>query len=294
MPNLILNGDEMTVSGSVKTIRDLVLFLKKSPEHVVVECGGEVFKGVDTDYVLKDGDAIEVVHFVGGGTSTSAVTWVERDFVDAQTAMDHDRQLAETLSGDERRFCLYTWGQRGVTYGFKQDVPDGLVGAGTDGSDGVEGGRRATGGGIVFHNPGDLVIACAAPLTDPTFPSRLHDKMAVIRDLFIDVFSKLSIPVAPRPEPPESDDPNWKLFCSSYPNPYELFYENEKILALTLRRFKTSFLIQGIIHLHNNHQTFNDFPHYNQYFSAGLPDTIRPAPSDVQRILRTVLNERFA
>ena len=62
-----------------------------------------------------------------------------------------------------------------------------------------------------------------------------------------------------------------EVFCASYPNPYELFYNDSKILALTLRRFKHSILIQGIVHLQDNADYFSDYSHYQTFFYQGLP-----------------------
>ena len=217
-------------------------------------------------------------------------TWIDRPFSGAQQMMDDDRKMAETLPEGERHFCLYEWGDRGVTYGFKQDLPGDL---GEGSALCIDGGRRATGGGIVFHNPGDLVIACAAPLHDGNFPNPLHQKMATIRDLFQRTFQVLNIDLNPRPCSKDDSDPNWKQFCASYPNPYELFYQDSKILALTLRRFKTSILIQGILHLHDNHRTFNDVAQYAPYFSAGLPDKHRPGIHEIRDTLKQEIQKHF-
>ena len=67
MTILQVNDHSLSVPLSVCTISDLVLYLKHSPEHVVVECNTAVYKGTDTTYTLQENDTINIVHFVGGG-----------------------------------------------------------------------------------------------------------------------------------------------------------------------------------------------------------------------------------
>lgn len=65
--NLTINGQKKAVPNTVKTINDLILYLKKNPKHIVVEYNGEVLKGNDTSYQLQNHDQCELIHFVGGG-----------------------------------------------------------------------------------------------------------------------------------------------------------------------------------------------------------------------------------
>ena len=188
--------------------------------------------------------------------------WLQRHVHSCQSAMDADLSMAIELPDLERHLCLYEWTHPAISYGYTQSIPQDLN------TSSLDSGRRATGGGIVFHNPGDLIFACAAPLSDPLFPKRLKHKMSTIRDLFIDVFLQFDIMLHSR-ENTDLDSQN-TMFCSTYSNPYELFYNNQKILALTLRRFKSTLLIQGIIHLNNNYDNFDGFEHYQPFFSKGL------------------------
>ena len=101
--------------------------------------------------------------------------------------MEADTQMALHLPSDERHLTLYEWPHRAISFGYKQNLPEDLSNAVEQKQ--LDGGRRATGGGIVFHNPGDLVFACAA-LHDPMFPDSLKEKMGVIRDQFKQCFLK--------------------------------------------------------------------------------------------------------
>ncbi len=65
--NLTVNGDQRSVP-SPATLTDLLTHLKLDPRMVVVELNREIVRRQFlADRQLKDGDSIELVHFVGGG-----------------------------------------------------------------------------------------------------------------------------------------------------------------------------------------------------------------------------------
>lgn len=65
---LKVNGD-MIESGA-DTVLDLLEELKVSPERVAVEVNMRVLKRAEfRDFILKEGDSIEIVNFVGGGNN---------------------------------------------------------------------------------------------------------------------------------------------------------------------------------------------------------------------------------
>ena len=60
------NGKELDLAG--KTIAEYLLTTDYDAKRIAVERNGEiVFKSQYSETVLKDGDSIEVVIFVGGG-----------------------------------------------------------------------------------------------------------------------------------------------------------------------------------------------------------------------------------
>ncbi len=66
---LIVNGEEYTVEKDTLTIESLLNELGIIPERVAVEVNLNVIKKKDyKDHPLKDGDRVEIVNFVGGGT----------------------------------------------------------------------------------------------------------------------------------------------------------------------------------------------------------------------------------
>ncbi len=61
-----VNGDELETTA--KTISEVLSDLKIVPGRVAVEVNLKVIKRADFDsYMMKDGDIVEIVNFVGGG-----------------------------------------------------------------------------------------------------------------------------------------------------------------------------------------------------------------------------------
>lgn len=66
--NLKINGNQIEVSESVKTVAELLTHLELDNRIVVVERNKDILqKGDHTDTSVFDGDQIEIVTFVGGG-----------------------------------------------------------------------------------------------------------------------------------------------------------------------------------------------------------------------------------
>ncbi len=65
--NIRINGDGVKLGGVV-SIAELIAERKINPLSVVVEYNGAILKQDDWQrVVLKDGDQLEIVSFVGGG-----------------------------------------------------------------------------------------------------------------------------------------------------------------------------------------------------------------------------------
>lgn len=61
-----VNGREMDIAG--KTIEEYLVMSAYDRRRVAIECNDEIVpKAAYDQVVLKDGDSIEVVSFVGGG-----------------------------------------------------------------------------------------------------------------------------------------------------------------------------------------------------------------------------------
>jgi len=64
---LKINGKETEIQDSL-TVSGLLESLRIEPGRIAVEVNMQIIKKcIFQDYVLKDGDSVEVVNFVGGG-----------------------------------------------------------------------------------------------------------------------------------------------------------------------------------------------------------------------------------
>lgn len=64
---LLVNGETRKVPGPA-TLTDLLTHLRLDPRMVVVELNREIVRRQYlSERQLQDGDAVELVHFVGGG-----------------------------------------------------------------------------------------------------------------------------------------------------------------------------------------------------------------------------------
>jgi thiamine biosynthesis protein ThiS len=64
---IILNGETRRVAAPA-TVADLLRHLSLDPRTVVVELNRQIIRRPELDATkLADGDAVELVHFVGGG-----------------------------------------------------------------------------------------------------------------------------------------------------------------------------------------------------------------------------------
>jgi sulfur carrier protein len=66
--NLQINGDQVTVPGTVHNVADLLENFGLQNKVVIVEINQTILeKSAHAETRLSDGDRIEIVHFVGGG-----------------------------------------------------------------------------------------------------------------------------------------------------------------------------------------------------------------------------------
>ena len=64
--NITINGEATTIEAL--SVQDYLLQLGIDPRRVAVELNREILpKGAYPGTILKDGDSLEIVHFVGGG-----------------------------------------------------------------------------------------------------------------------------------------------------------------------------------------------------------------------------------
>ncbi|MGH9971159.1 MAG: sulfur carrier protein ThiS [Pyrinomonadaceae bacterium] len=66
---LRVNGESREVADNL-SLQELVRYLQLKPEQIAVELNHSVVRRAGwASTVLKEGDNVEIVHFVGGGTA---------------------------------------------------------------------------------------------------------------------------------------------------------------------------------------------------------------------------------
>ena len=174
-----------------------------------------------------------------------ATTKQTTSFKEARDNMAYDKSLLEHLKSNERVERYYQWQTPGITYSFKQQCPDHLTH--------IDHSIRITGGGIVFHSPGDVVFCIASHQNDPHFPKKPKDKLHLVSNHIKQALILAKVPLDQKTPPSFKDH----AFCQSYPTPFELSVHGQKICGLTIRQFKTKWLIQGVIHASNTHSSLS-------------------------------------
>ena len=181
-------------------------------------------------------------------------------FATAQENMDFDRHLLQTITQGDTHIRVYEWQTPGITYPERQTPPQSLQS--------INHGNRPTGGGIVFHCPGDIVLCIILPKPGRYSPKILHDTVSQVATLIQNAFQTLGLNVIQHSPPPEDATPNL-AFCKTYFSPNELYYNGSKICGLTLKRYQKNLMIQGIIHLQNAKGWFKDVsPALHPYMST--------------------------
>ncbi|WP_366248524.1 sulfur carrier protein ThiS [Terribacillus aidingensis] len=66
--NIQLNGRQQELSADIKTIAQLLASLSLEKRIVIVELNKEIInKASYADQPIRNGDKVELIHFVGGG-----------------------------------------------------------------------------------------------------------------------------------------------------------------------------------------------------------------------------------
>lgn len=190
-------------------------------------------------------------------------------FATAHLNMRFDEKLFNNSQPNTRICRVYIWENPGITYSYRQQPTWPEL-------EPFDISERITGGGVLFHSAGDVVFSVIAENTDPIFPKPLSQKMAVLTQWISEIFQDLGIKLQSTDE--KSTDLN-RVFCNTYPSRFELSYANQKILAMTIRRFRQQFMIQGLIHIADNFAQFQLPQSWSPYLSEGIKD---PSVSSVE------------
>ena len=175
-----------------------------------------------------------------------------------QTALENmmfDEQLLNDLKPNQRIIRIYKWQQPGITFSYKQSCPEEMAS--------IDHAKRLTGGGIVFHSPGDQVFSLSLWGNDPIYIGSLTNKLSIIAN---QVKQSLLAANVALDESVTNKKINYDR-CQQYPTPFEIIVDGKKICGLTIRRFKDRCLIQGVLHNSKTNPVFHPFVTSNDRFN---------------------------
>ena len=219
----------------------------------------------------------------------------ERVYPTASENMAWDQQLIKALPNNTRTLRWYTWKDPGITYSYKQECPKNMVH--------IDNAKRSTGGGIVFHSPGDIVFSIASWKNDPLYTGSLTQKLKTVSQYIQSVLQEKGIVLDSETTIPHINTPDtnaqegYHERCTYYPTPFEIMHKGKKVCGLTIRRYKDKFLVQGIVHTQPSHPSFlpllgdeppftdvldvfqADFIHYCQRAVTTKEATTNPMPT---------------
>lgn len=172
------------------------------------------------------------------------ITLIKNDtFESAHQNMAYDEMLLNSLEPYQRVERFYVWKNPGITLSYKQNCPAEM--------EHLDSSKRITGGGIVFHSPGDIVFSIISWQNDPKYPLKMKDKLHQIAHRVRSAIKKIALQIDNQPTSSAQNI----AFCQTYPTPFEISIQGQKVLGLTIRQFKSKWLVQGVIHTKPTHSS---------------------------------------
>ena len=183
-------------------------------------------------------------------------------FNTAKENMTYDEQLIKNLQNKNLKsfFRFYTWITPSVTQSVNRELTDEFLH--------VDNSYRITGGGLVFHCPGDIVFSIGNELKHDILPHKLKERCQWLADFLTSCLNNLNVDVNVIGNV-EIKKQNIN-FCSSYHNPYEVVLGSDKVIGLALKKTKDSIVFQGVIHMSKTVDYFKDLIKFEPYFTKGI------------------------
>jgi lipoate-protein ligase A len=184
-----------------------------------------------------------------------------RSFPHAEENMRYDDTLLQSLQLGQRDsfFRAYEWQVPSITHSYNKPLAEDLVS--------IDHASRATGGGIVFHSPGDITFSLGAYHHHPDLPQRFKDKIEWVSHHMTQALEHCGVHTTASIHP---EGEQTIQFCNGYHNPYERMVNGQKCVAIAMRRFRDVFMMQGVIHMTNNKDFFILDAAYTPYLTEGL------------------------
>jgi lipoate-protein ligase A len=194
---------------------------------------------------------------------TLDILTTDQHFDTAEENMRFDESLLERLIAKEYTsfYRFYEWQHPGLTFTHSKSLPEALHH--------LDHAKRATGGGIVFHSPGDIVFSIGIQVNDPAFPKSYKDTLCEMTKRLTSITESGGLETSPSKKTGERN----LMFCNSYYNPYEREIDGEKTMAIAMRKFRDVILFQGVIHLKSNRKVPEFYKldkTFHTYFTNGV------------------------
>ena len=171
----------------------------------------------------------------------SSVSWraIRLDGADAAEQMGIDDELARAAEPIVR---LFRWHRPALSLGFRQDVP-AWIDSRHLGASGIDLVERPTGGGIAVHGS-DLSCAIVVP---QSVELRLAMLMALVSSRFREALGKLGVAACCIGDSLDAGSrPVGRIqYCLTQPSPHALLAGSRKLCGFAVRRYPSSWLIQG-------------------------------------------------
>jgi len=168
---------------------------------------------------------------------------------------------------------IYSWKNKAISLGYSQKTEE-EIDIQKASAHGLEIVKRPTGGGIVFHDVGEITYSIFAKLDDPVFPRGLISSYKKISSALVSALNVVGIPVViSEKRHVFKKGENYQL-CFSYPSEYEILYDGKKIVGSAQKRGRRAFMQQGSI--------FSDFNHgYMEILKKPFSNYLAVSPQDI-------------
>ncbi len=173
------------------------------------------------------------------------------EFLGAFAGAENMRRDSEKFLNSEKEaienffyLSFYTWQKKTISFGYSQKIAE-LVDVKKAAALDIELVSRPTGGGMVFHQPGELTYCLVAD--QKLFPGGIIPSCNRISEIIIAGLNKLGLSVELARS--RGADVLNEALCFARPAKYEVLSGGRKLLGSAQRRGKNVFLQQGSLPL---------------------------------------------
>jgi lipoate-protein ligase A len=142
---------------------------------------------------------------------------------------------------------IYSWDKPCITIGWRQKLAD------IPNPEDLEIAKRPTGGGIVYHQPGEVTYCLVVPLSHPNLPKGILPSCNYLAEGILNALSRSGVKAQIAGGKPASKSE----LCFAQPEAYEIVYEGKKIVGNAQRRGKKALLQQGTLNIRTPHDFEN-------------------------------------